>query len=244
MLYNTMCMSQEDPIQLRDMNAQDLPRERLVRLGRSALTDEELIAIFLRTGLRGCNVLELAALLKRRAGSLAALGKLEAAEIMQYCKGIGPAKAATLAAVFELGQRAVQENLVEADMRDPAKVYEYLAGDLCLEGEEHLVVLLLNTKHKLLRRCDIGKGTLSNVLAHPRNVFRPAIVHNAAAIILAHNHPSGDPRPSRQDIEMTNVMVRAGEMLHIPVVDHVILGHKSTERNCPYYSFRAYNQLR
>lgn len=228
----------EPTLQLRDMAPEDLPRERLLRLGRASLSDEELIAIFLRTGLRGCNVLELAAMLKRKAGSLSMLGRMEAQEIVECCKGIGPAKAATLAAVFELGQRAVRESLVRADMRTPKQVYDYLIGDLLYEQDENVIVLLLDCKYKLIRRCNIGRGTLTRVIVHPRSILRPAIVHNAAAFILVHNHPSGDPTPSKMDHELTKSVSEAAQMVGIPMIDHVVLGAESTMRRRPYYSFK------
>ncbi len=229
-------------LQMRDFDKKDLPREKLLLQGRAALTDEELIALFLRTGLHGCNVLELAGMLKRCAGSLSALGRMEAAEIANCCKGIGPAKAATLAAVFELGQRAVKESLSSADMGDASRVYEYLACDLHLESDEMMVVLLLTSRRKLIRRFTIGRGTLTRVLSHPRAVFRPAMIYNAACIVIAHNHPGGDPSPSRQDIELTTAIAKAGELLCIPLLDHVIIGDASSPHG-PYYSFHEHHMI-
>lgn len=221
---------------LLDMAEDERPREKLIQRGRAALSDEELIAIFLRTGLKGCNVLELAARLKRAAGSLTALGRMEAREITQCCKGIGGAKAATLAAVFELGHRAVKESLARVDMSTPQSVYEYLAGDLRYEQQENFVVLMLDTRRHLIRRSNISKGTLNRTMVHPRDVFREAIVSNASSIIVAHNHPSGDPTPSKLDRELTRELVNAGLTLHIPVLDHLIIGTGST----PYFSFREH----
>ncbi len=230
--------SMMSPMQLRDMREDDRPREKLLRLGRSVLTDEELIAIFLRTGLHGCNVLELASLLKRRAGSLAALGGMEAADINKLCKGIGPAKAATLAAVFELGQRAVQEACAARPMSDAATVYHYLAGELRYEQQENLILLLLDSRHGLLRRVQLYRGTLTRLLVHPRDVFREAIRHNASSLILVHNHPSGDPSPSKADEQLTREVAEAGKLLRLPVLDHVIIGTPAPNRPKPYYSFR------
>ncbi len=221
---------------LLDLAEDERPREKLIQQGRAALSDEELIAIFLRTGLRGCNVLELAARLKRAAGSLTALGSMEAREIAKCCKGIGSAKAATLAAVFELGQRAVRENLKRIDMSSPAAVYEYLAGELRYEQQEHFVALMLDSRRHLIRRCTISKGTINRTMVHPRDVFREAITSNAASIILAHNHPSGDVSPSKLDRELTRELANAGDAMHIPITDHIIIGTGST----PYYSFREH----
>ena len=224
---------------LLDMSAEERPREKLLQKGRSALSDEELIAIFLRTGLQGCNVLELAARLKRAAGSLTDLGRMEAREIIKCCKGIGAAKAATLAAVFELGHRAVKEKLVRIDMSSPETIYEYLAGDLRYEKQENFVVLMLDTRRHLIRRSNISKGTLNRAMVHPRDVFREAIIANACSVVLAHNHPSGDPSPSKPDRELTRALVAAGNAIHIPVLDHIIIGGGQQS----YYSFREHGMI-
>ncbi len=231
------------PLQMRDMRADDRPREKLLRLGRSMLTDEELIALFLRTGLHGCNVLELAALLKRRAGSLAALGAMEAADINKLCKGIGPAKAATLAAVFELGQRAVQESYAARPMADAATVYHYLAGELRYEEQENLCVLLLDSRRCLLRRVSLYRGTLTRLIVHPRDVFREAIRYNASSVLIVHNHPSGDPTPSKADEQLTQELAEVGRLLRMPVMDHVIIGSPADNRPKPYYSFREAGRM-
>lgn len=233
----------EPTLQLRDMNENDLPRERLLREGRAALTDEELIAIFLRTGIHGCNVLEVAGKLKRAAGSLSALGRWDAAEIMESVKGIGPAKAATLAAVFELGQRAVKEQLVQKEIVTAQQVYDLLAGELRYESVENLVVLLLDTHRRLLRRVNLGRGTLTNVMTHPRNIFREAVIHHAAGFIIVHNHPSGRPVPSKADDKLTESVAAAAKIMCIPLVDHVIIGSPSEGQELPYYSYRDHGRF-
>lgn len=231
------------PLKLLDMAEDERPREKLMQKGRSSLSDEELIAIFLRTGMKGCNVLELAARLKRAAGSLTALGRMEAREITKCCKGIGSAKAATLAAVFELGHRAVKEKLTKEDLSTPGAVYEYLAGDLRYEQQENFVVLLLDTRRHLIRRCTISKGTLNRTMVHPRDVFREAIIGNACSIIIAHNHPSGDVNPSKLDRELTRELVNAGTAIHIPILDHIIIGTSTTTGTLPYFSFRDHGLI-
>lgn len=225
-------------LRMRDLPEDELPREKLLHRGRAALTDEELIAIFLRTGLPGCNVLELAGKLKRRAGSLAALGAMEAQDISELLdRGIGPAKAATLAAVFELGARAVRESLSGESMQSPENVYAYMAPDLRFETQENMDALLLDAHKHLLRRVHIAKGTLTRVIVHARDIYRQAIRYNAAGIILVHNHPSGNPTPSKMDIDLTREIAQAGELLRIRLVDHVIIGAHSPERALPYFSF-------
>lgn len=233
----------DKPLTLHDMNEKDLPRERLLREGRRALTDEELLAIFLRTGVPGCNVLEVAAKLKRAAGgSLAALGRWDAREIMASCKGIGPAKAATLAAVFELGQRAVREEAQQLELRSAQQVYDLLAGELRYENVETLVLLLLDTHRRLLHRVTLGRGTLTNVMVHPRNIFREAVIHHAAGFIMVHNHPSGRPVPSNADDKLTDAVAAAAKIMHISMVDHVIIGAPAEGQPLPYYSYREHNR--
>ena len=228
---------------LRDsVSPVEMPREKLMARGRKALTDEELLAIFLRTGLRGCNVLELARQLKQHAGSLTALGRLEATEIMELVKGIGPAKAATLAAVFELGKRALQESPELHQITGPLDVYELMANELRYEMQEHFCVLSLNQRNEVIHRSSIAIGTLSRVTIHPRDVFRDPIRRAAARIVLVHNHPSGNPAPSQQDIELTERLQNAGQIMAIPVEDHVIIGTKGVNRE-PFYSFRLAGRL-
>lgn len=228
---------------LKALPDEQLPREKLTIQGRTALTDEELIAIFLRTGMQGCNVLELAALLKRRAGSLAALGSMEAAEISSLCKGIGPAKAATLAAVFELGRRAARESYTRLKMKEPAAVYNYLVDEVRFHSQEHMYVLMLNVHYELLRCVEISQGTLTRIILHARNVFREAILCNAHCIILAHNHPSGHFEPSKQDMEITASIAESAEILHIPLMDHIIIGAPSAHNSKAFYSFREHGLL-
>lgn len=228
---------------LLDLAADDRPREKLLQRGRAALSDEELIAIFLRTGLKGCNVLELAARLKRAAGSLTALGRMEAREISRCCKGIGGAKAATLAAVFELGQRAVKEEVSRDDMSTPEAVYRYLAGELRYEQQENFVTLMLDTRRRLIKRSTVSKGTVNRTIVHPRDVFREAILCGASSIIVAHNHPSGDSTPSKQDRELTQALAESGEILHLPLLDHIIIGATTAKNPLPYYSFRQQGLL-
>lgn len=234
---------QDTPLQLRDMDAKELPRERLLREGRGALTDEELIALFLRTGLHGCHVLELAARVKRAAGSLAALGRMDAREIAASCKGIGMAKAATLAAVFELGHRAVKEELVQREIITAQQVYELMVGELRYESVENLVVLLLDTHRRLIRRVNLGRGTLTNVITHPRDIFREAVMHHAAGFILVHNHPSGRPVPSKADDKLTDSVCAAAKVMCIPLIDHVILGSPTEGQELPYYSYRDHSRI-
>ena len=228
---------------LRDLDEDNLPREKLFSKGRNALTDDELIAIFLRTGVRGCNVLELAGKLKKAAGSLSALGQMEAGEIDGMLKGIGKAKAATLAAGFELGLRAARAELVRADMSNPRNVYDYMSGELRFETQEVLCVMMLDARRRLIRMERIAVGTLTRVLVHPRDIFRLAIRYNAFRIILVHNHPSGSVVPSENDKQLTDAVAQAGQIVCIPLMDHVIIGASDGSGTAPYYSFAEHGML-
>lgn len=230
-------------VPLKSLDSEELPREKLALHGRASLTDEELIAIFLRTGMQGCNVLELAALLKKRAGSLAALGRLEAADITALCKGIGPAKAATLAAVFELGHRAAREARSHLVLNSAQVVYDYFVDELRFEQQERMFVLLLSARHEVIRRVEVGRGTLTRVIVHPRDVFRDAVRYSASSIVMVHNHPSGHPEPSSQDDALTADIARAGEVMHIALMDHIIIGAPGRGVEKPFYSFREHGKL-
>lgn len=229
---------------MRSLPDDAMPREKLARLGRGALTDEELLAIFLRTGLPGCNVLELAALLKKRAGSLAELGRMEASDIIDLLdKGIGPAKAATLAAVFELGKRAARESQQAAVLNSAKAVYDYFVDELRFARQEHMYVVLLNVHYRVIRQVEISLGTLTRMVVHPRDVFSDALRLSASGVLLVHNHPGGRPLPSSHDVQLTHELVRAGALLRIPVCDHVIIGAASADHELPYYSFKEANTL-
>ncbi len=231
---------------MKDLPKDLLPREKLLREGRRSLSDEELLAIFLRTGVPGCNVLDLAAHIKRCAGgSLAQLAAMEPMEIceLSQSQGLGAAKAATLAAVFELGRRAVQERMEFIKCNSARTVYDLLACELQREQQEHLYVLLLDCHNFIRRRVDVCSGTLTRLISHPRDVFAPAVSARAASIVVLHNHPSGDPTPSRQDRDLTTALAKAGEILHIPVMDHIVIGREGSPTGLPYYSFRENGYL-
>ena len=210
---------------LRELPQGELPRERLIERGASALSDAELLAILLRTGRAGQNVLELAhgIVVRFREMGLSAILAMPAAEFARI-PGIGMAKAATVLAALELGRRAQQTAQRRPRIRAAADVYELLRPRFRAEKREHFLVLPLTAKNEVLMVADISVGTLTNTLVHPREVYEPAIRCGAAHIILAHNHPSGDPAPSAEDHRLTHVLKDAGALLGIPVTDHVILG--------------------
>jgi DNA repair protein RadC len=199
------------------------PRERLETLGSVALSDAELLALLLRTGGPGVAVEQLAAVLLKRHEGISGLARAAPGEL-RATPGVGPAKSASLLAALELGRRLATRRLRAGDViRDPADVHRHFHPRLRDASCEHFLVLLLDGRHRVMRDVTTSQGTLTASLVHPREVFRPALRESAAAIVLVHNHPSGDPTPSREDREVTLRLVRAGELLGVPVLDHVVV---------------------
>ena len=232
----------EDPkgkyVSLRDLPPSERPQERLEHLGPQALSDRELLAMILRSGTARYDVLALADILISQAGSLAGLVRWDALEF-QKIPGIGKVKALQLTAQMEVAKRISQGNRLETTFFDgPKKVWTLLYPVSLVESVEKVWVLCLDRKNKLLRFENITTGTATGSLVHPREVFRPAIRWGATAIILAHNHPSGDPTPSSSDLKVTQKISEAARHLDIDFHDHVIIGEPN---NCPagigYYSF-------
>ena len=225
-------------LRLKDQPLNERPRERLVARGPDALSHAELIAILLRTGLKGANVVQVGQKLVQKYGSLNALALATVDELKQI-PGIGRDKATTLVAAFALAKRMEQERREDSPVLDnPATVVDFMRETNRLQKVESFQVLLLNTRKRLIRAEEISQGLLDTILVHPREVFRAAITANAAAIILIHNHPSGDPAPSEADIKVTRDLIRAGQLLKIEVVDHVIIGRATPERQKDYSSLR------
>ncbi len=225
-------------LRLKDQPANERPRERLVARGPDALTHAELIAILLRTGLKGANVVQIGQQLIQKYGSLNALALAKVDELKQVA-GIGHDKAATLVAAFALAKRMEQERRDESPVLDnPETVVNYMRENNRLRDVESLQLLLLNVRNKLIRVEEISDGLVDTLLVHPREVFRAAIIANAAAVILLHNHPSGDPTPSAADIKATRDLIRAGQLLKIEILDHVILGRATTTRAKDYASLK------
>ena len=225
-------------LRLKDQPASERPRERLAALGADALSHAELIAILLRTGLKGANAVEVGRQLLQKFGTLNSLAQASVADL-QKVRGIGRDKAVTLVAAFALARKMAAELQFESPVLDnPENVVKLLREQNLLKRTETLQVLLLNTRHKLIRVEEISDGTLDTLLVHPREVFKSAIAANAAAIVLAHNHPSGDPSPSEADIKVTRDLIRAGQLLKIDVLDHVIIGRATAERAKDYCSLR------
>ena len=200
----------------------DLPREKLAQLGPEGLRDEELLAILLRTGYEGKNVLEVARAILRRhpAERLLSMGL----EGLTGIKGVGRAKAAGLVAAFELSKRALHQGTgIAPSITRPADVLPVVA-DIKDRRKEYFVAVFVNARNQVICREDVSVGSLNASLVHPREVFAPAVGSSAAAVVLAHNHPSGDVTPSQEDIELTKRMVQAGEIMGIEILDHLIVG--------------------
>jgi len=209
---------------MKDLPAELRPRERLLTEGTAALSVAELLAVLLRTGAQRRSALAVATDLLCRYGSIERLAGAAAAELCRT-PGVGTVKALNLLAAFELGRRLrALPPTVRPAIRAPADVAALLMEDLRFRETEHFWVLLLNTKHEVLDRIEVSAGGLASSPVHPREVFKAAVRRGAAGLVLVHNHPSGDPTPSRADVALTVRLGRAGRVLGIPIIDHVVIG--------------------
>ncbi len=207
---------------LKDLPDRERPRERLVRYGAETLSSIELLAILLGSGTQNRSVLQLAEELLAHFGTINALSDASVAELKQI-KGIGPAKAVQLKAAFSLLNRI--EAKTEATLLDtPEKVYDLIRPELSGLKIEALMVIARDVRLRCIQREIVSKGTLTELLMHPREIFHEAIRHRAHSLIIAHNHPSGDPTPSTRDLEMTQLLVSAGKIVGIELSDHLIVG--------------------
>jgi DNA repair protein RadC len=209
---------------VREMPSDERPRERLERYGAATLQTSELLAIILRVGIRGENVMELASRLLRDYGGL---GGLAAADMGQLCAehGLGVAKAAQLKAALELGRRlSVLAPGERPQIGRPGDVANLVAGELEYLPQEQLRVLCLDTKHRVIWQQTIYQGTVDSSAVRAAEVFKPAVTRSCPAIVVVHNHPSGDPTPSPEDVRTTERLAKAGEYLDIELLDHLVIG--------------------
>jgi DNA repair protein RadC len=223
-------------LKIREMPKDDRPREKLAALGADALTPAELIAILLRTGRAGANAVEVARQLIAEYESLGTLSRCSVRELAKI-KGIGFAKAAQLTAAFGLGRRFARETFARRRIETPEQVYDFLGPEMRALHKESLRIILLDTRYNLIRVEDVSLGSVNESIAHPRDVFRPALIYSAYAVVVVHNHPSGDPSPSQADHGLTRRLREAAELLQIKLLDHVIIG-APTEGRLPYFSFK------
>lgn len=212
---------------IQHLPQEERPRERLMRFGPESLSMTELIAILLGSGTKTNPVLHLAEEIVAKFGSLQRLSEATIAELRQV-KGVGLAKAIQLKAAFNIGMRVSRQMIFpKYRIEHAAQAYLLIKDMLERETRETFVAILQDTKGYVITSEIISIGNLSNTLVHPREVFYAAIRHKAASLIVAHNHPSGDPTPSKQDYQVTQSLVQAGEVIGIPVHDHLIIGHQT-----------------
>jgi DNA repair protein RadC len=205
------------------MASNERPRERLQQLGAGVLSDVELLAILLRTGYRGSNVIEVAQQLLEECGRLGGLARTPF-EQLKKVKGVGPAKATELFAAFELGRRAMNATLPDqTQIKSPDDAVKMLGDMACLEKEE-MRVLFLNQKNIVIGKHRVYEGSLHTTVVRVSEIFKEAVRRNCAGLIVAHNHPSGDPTPSPEDAALTRELVKAGQLLDIDVLDHIVIG--------------------
>lgn len=221
---------------ITDWHKNDRPREKLLNFGEQHLTDAELLAIFLRVGVKGKSAVDLAEDLLNQFGDLNSLLNASQAE---FCtaKGMGEAKYVQLKAVLEMSRRHFESGLQKGSaFNQPETVARYLSAELAHQQRERFVVLLLDQQHQLMKLENLFEGTLNQAEVHAREVVKSALDHNAAAVILAHNHPSGDPSPSQSDIDLTRQLSQALALIEVRVLDHIIIGdhgrwHSMTQQN-------------
>lgn len=215
-----------EPFLIRDFPLSERPRERFLREGARGLSNQELIALLLRTGTKNESVLQLAERLIIKFDGLRMLKDASVQEITGI-NGIGEAKAIQLLAAVELGRRV--HNLMTTDryvIRSPEDCANFLMEELRFLSQEHFVCVYLNTKNQVLHKQTIFIGSLNSSIVHPREVFKEAFRRSAASIICAHNHPSGDPTPSKEDIDVTKRLIECGRLIGIDILDHLIIGEK------------------
>ena len=217
-------MGKDISFTVHDLPKPERPRERLQKFGAEALSAQELLALVIGRGIPKKSVMNIAQELLTKFGNIKAISQATIEELSQI-KGIGLAKAAQIKACFELGRREeLEPELKNFDIKDPETVVKAVRAGIKDKAKEHFKLILLNPRNKIVGISTISIGTLNASLVHPREVFKDAIKHSAASIILAHNHPSGDPDPSEDDLTITKRLTEAGKILGVEVIDHIIVG--------------------
>jgi DNA repair protein RadC len=222
---------------MKELSPDDRPREKLLRHGAAALGDNELVALVLGSGSRSSNALAVANELLNARGGLHGLARSACADLATVA-GVGAAKAAQVMAALELGRRTLTHAPgARIQLRTPRDAAAYLLPAFGSRPVEHFGVVLLDSKHRVLRTAVVASGTLNSTIVQPRDVFREAVLGGAAAVVAFHNHPSGDPSPSPDDVELTRRLAAAGTLMGIDLVDHIVLG------DARYCSFREMGRL-
>jgi DNA repair protein RadC len=222
---------------MKDLLPDDRPREKLLRHGAAALGDNELVALVVGNGTRRADALGLANELLRRRGGIHGLARASADDLAQV-EGIGRARAAQVLAALELGRRTLTHGPgARVQLRSPRDAAAYLLPTFGARAVEQFGIVLLDSKHRVLRTAVVASGTLNSTIVQPRDVFREAMLGAAASVVAFHNHPSGDPSPSTEDVELTRRLKAAGVLMGIEVVDHIVLG------DARYCSLKEMGQL-
>ncbi|ASV68833.1 DNA repair protein RadC [Cytobacillus sp. FSL W7-1323] len=215
-----------ESLMIKDFPQDEKPRERLMQSGPESLSNHELIAILLRTGTKNESVLQLSNRLLTKFDGLRLLKDASLSEITEV-KGIGQAKAIQIMAAVEIGRRMANLTFDERySIRSPEDAANYVMNEMRFLSQEHFVCLYLNTKNQVLSKQTIFIGSLNASIVHPREVYKEAFRQSAASIICLHNHPSGDPTPSREDIDVTKRLTECGKIIGIDILDHIIIGEK------------------
>src|SRR6202165_4943558 len=223
-------------LKIREMPPDERPREKLAAHGASALTDPELLAILLRTGVAGANAVDVGRQLLTQYGSLGGLSRCTVDELSKI-RGVGFAKAVQLVAAFGVGQRLARGTLSSQKLDSPELIHGLVGAEMRRLRKESLRVILLDTRYHLIRIEEVSLGSINESIAHPRDVFRPALISSAYAVIVVHNHPSGDATPSQSDHSLTRRLAEAAELLQIKLLDHIIIGSPA-DGSAGYFSFK------
>lgn len=230
-------MNKESHFTVHDLPKPERPRERLKNFGPEALSAQELLALIIGRGVSKRSVMTIAQELMVKFGNIKAISEATIEELSQI-KGIGFAKAAQIKACFELGKRQdLEPEIKDFDIKDPQSVVKAIRASIKDKAKEHFKLILLNSRNKIIGISTVSIGSLNASIVHPREVFKDAIMHNAHSVILVHNHPSGDPEPSEDDLVITKRLVEAGKILGIEVIDYIIVTKNS------YFSFKDKNLL-
>lgn len=212
-------------MKLKELISEDKPREKLLKKGAEYLTDSELLAIILRTGNKSESVTELSNSILKRIGGVKNLKNMTINTLTQI-EGIKLGKASSILASFELAKRALK-NDEPIKFKNTIDMYNYIKNDFLYELQEKFIILLFDKQFKLIKKCEVFKGTIDAVNVYPREIFKEALKENASFIVLAHNHPGGEVMPSIQDDETTKILVKNGQLIGIKVVDHLIVTQNS-----------------